>query len=163
MDNGCPSARHLCLVVAVSTCFMAAQGAVAQSSSESVSLRWSVPTTLPTSARVAVISGDPRAAGESTLLLSMPHGYRLPPHFHPGVERVRVWEGTLLFGMGDKLDPRRTRALAAGDSVAVQPGTRHFWMADGRTVVSLTFHGPFTITYLRAEDAPRPRSFPFGY
>jgi hypothetical protein len=23
--------------------------------------------------------------------------------------------------------------------------------------------GPYTITYLRAEDAPRPRTFPFGY
>jgi hypothetical protein len=23
--------------------------------------------------------------------------------------------------------------------------------------------GPYTITYVRAEDAPRPRNFPFGY
>jgi hypothetical protein len=27
----------------------------------------------------------------------------------------------------------------------------------------LTFIGPFTITYLRAEEAPRRRVFPFGY
>jgi hypothetical protein len=29
--------------------------------------------------------------------------------------------------------------------------------------ISLTFIGPFTITYLRAEDAPRRGLFPFGY
>jgi hypothetical protein len=29
--------------------------------------------------------------------------------------------------------------------------------------VSARFMGPYTITYLRAEDAPRPRTFPFGY
>jgi hypothetical protein len=23
--------------------------------------------------------------------------------------------------------------------------------------------GPYTITYVRAEDAPQPRSFPYGY
>jgi hypothetical protein len=27
----------------------------------------------------------------------------------------------------------------------------------------VTFIGPYTITYVRAEDAPRPRVFPFGY
>ena len=27
----------------------------------------------------------------------------------------------------------------------------------------VTFTGPYTITYLRAEDAPQPRVFPNGY
>jgi hypothetical protein len=30
-------------------------------------------------------------------------------------------------------------------------------------VLLVTFMGPYTITYLRAEDAPRPRVFPLGY
>jgi hypothetical protein len=30
-------------------------------------------------------------------------------------------------------------------------------------VLSMTFMGPYTITYIHAEDAPRPRVFPFGY
>ena len=93
----------------------------------------------------------------------MPDGYRIPPHFHPSYERVEVREGTLLVGMGDKLDRKLTRALAAGDLVTAPAGEHHFWIASGRTVVSVTFTGPFTITYLRAADAPRPRNFPFGY
>jgi len=39
----------------------------------------------------------------------------------------------------------------------------HFSIAKGRTVLSVTFMGPYTITYIHAEDAPRPRVFPFGY
>jgi hypothetical protein len=27
----------------------------------------------------------------------------------------------------------------------------------------VSFLGPYTITYLHAEDAPRPRVFPLGY
>ena len=93
----------------------------------------------------------------------MPNGYRLPPHFHPSHEHVEVKEGTLLVGTGDVLDPKRTQALAPGDSATAPAGVHHFSIARGRTVVVATFIGPFTITYLRAEDAPRPRTFPFGY
>jgi quercetin dioxygenase-like cupin family protein len=65
--------------------------------------------------------------------------------------------------MGDRLDPRQTRALAAGDSATAPAGTHHFSIAKGRTVLSVTFVGPYTITYVRAEDAPRRQVFPFGY
>jgi quercetin dioxygenase-like cupin family protein len=93
----------------------------------------------------------------------MPNGYRIPPHFHPGYEHVEVREGTLLVGTGDVVDPKRTQALVAGDSATAPAGMHHFSIARGRTLVSATFIGPYTITYLRAEDAPRPRNFPFGY
>jgi hypothetical protein len=39
----------------------------------------------------------------------------------------------------------------------------HFSIAKGRTVLLVTFTGPYTITYLRAEDAPQRRVFPYGY
>jgi quercetin dioxygenase-like cupin family protein len=112
---------------------------------------------------MAIVSGDPTGPGQSTLQLSMPNGYQIPPHFHPGYEHVEVKEGTLLVGMGDRLDPKRTQALAAGDSATAPAGMHHFSIAKGRTVLSVTFIGPYTITYVRAEDAPRPPSFPFGY
>jgi quercetin dioxygenase-like cupin family protein len=149
------------IVASVGLC--TAPDATAQSSFDSASPQWSVPTTLPTSARVAVVRGDPTSPGETTFLISMPNGYRIPPHFHPSDTRVEVREGTLLVGTGHKLDTKRTRALVAGDSATTPAGLHHFWIASGRTVVYLTFVGPFTITYLRAEDAPRPRAFPIGY
>jgi quercetin dioxygenase-like cupin family protein len=126
-------------------------------------LQWVVPPVLPPGALIAIVSGDPTGPGEFTLLVSMPNGYRLPPHSHPSYEHVEVREGTLLVGTGDKLDPKRTLPLAVGDSATAPPGVHHFSIARGRTVVRATFIGPYTITYLRPEDAPRPRNFPFGY
>jgi len=153
----------LLAVVAAPMCFLAAPGAMAQASAERAPLHWSPPPLLPPGALLAVVSGDPTGPGQSTLELSMPNGYRLPPHFHPSYEHVEVKEGTLMVGMGDRLDPRQTRPLAAGDSATAPAGMHHFSIAKGRTMLLVTFIGPYTITYLRAEDAPRPRVFPLGY
>ena len=155
--------QSLVILVVASVWFLAARAAVAQSSAEPASLHWSVPPVLPRGALMAIVGGDPTGPGKSTLQLSMPNGYRIPPHFHPSYEHVEVMEGTLLVGMGDRLDPRRTQALAAGDSATAPAGMHHFSIAKGRTVLSVTFMGPYTITYVRAEDAPRPPTFPFGY
>jgi quercetin dioxygenase-like cupin family protein len=107
------------------------------------SLQWSVPPVLPPGALIAVVSGDPTGPGEFTLLVSMPDGYRLPPHFHPSDEHVEVREGALLVGTGDVLDPKRTQALVAGDSATGPGGNAPFldrpW-TDGRV---RDVHGPF--------------------
>lgn len=142
---------------------LTAPGALGQAPPDTASLKWFVPPLLPPGALIAVFSGDPTAPGESTLQVSMPDGYRFPPHYHPSYEHVHVREGTLLAGMGDRIDPKRTRALVAGDSATAPAGMHHWSIAKGRTVLSVTFMGPYTITYLRAEDAPRPRVFPIGY
>lgn len=155
--------HSLAVLVAVSVWFLAARGAMAQASADRAPLHWSVPPVLPPGALIAVLRGDPTGPGESTLELSMPDGYRIPPHSHPSYEHVEVREGTLLVGMGDRLDPKHTRALTAGDSATAPAGMNHFSIAEGRTVLSVTFIGPYTITYLRAEDAPRRQVFPFGY
>lgn len=162
MKNGTLVTLRLCVLIAASVGFLTAPDVMAQSV-RPASLKWSVPTTLPLSVRVAVANGDPTGPGETTFLISMPNGYRIPPHFHPSYVHVEVREGTLLVGLGDELDLKHTQALAAGDWATVPAGMHHFWIARGRTVVSMRFMGPFTITYLRAEDAPRPRVFPFGY
>jgi len=162
MKVGILVTRRLWVLIA-SAGFVAASDAIAQSRVAPASLQWAAPTTLPTSARVAVVSGDPTAPEESTFLISMPNGYQIGPHSHPSPTHVEVREGTLLVGMGDKLDPKHALPLTAGDSVTIAAGVHHFWIAKGRTVVSMTFIGPFTITYLHAEDAPSRRVFPFGY
>jgi quercetin dioxygenase-like cupin family protein len=148
---------------------VAATGAISatacggQRSGEAGSIRWIVPPVLPPGAFISVLSGDPTQPGEFTLLVSMPNGYRIPPHSHPSYEHVEVKQGTLLVGAGDKLDPKMTQALTAGDSATAPAGMRHFSIAKGQTLLSATFMGPYTITYVRAEDAPGPRTFPFGY
>jgi len=163
MSDGAQVIQRMRVLIAVSVGLLAAPVIVAQAPADPTPLRWGVPTTLPGSALVAVVSGDPFASVETTFLIAMPSGYRIPAHFHPGNVRVGVREGALLVGMGDKLDRKRARALAAGDSAMIPAGVHHVWLASSRTVATLTFRGPFTITYLRAEEAPRFRAFPVGY
>jgi quercetin dioxygenase-like cupin family protein len=155
--------QSLAVAVAASLGFLGARDVLAQSSGESASLHWFAPPLLPPGALIAVVSGDPTQPGKSTLHVSMPNGYRFPAHSHPGDEHVEVMEGTLLVGIGDRVDPKMTQALAVGDSGTAPAGMNHFSVAKGRTVVSVTFMGPYTITYVRAEDAPRARNFPYGY
>lgn len=93
----------------------------------------------------------------------MPDGYRMPPHFHPTDERVEVKQGTLLIGMGDKLDAGKTLPLAVGDTAVAPAGIHHYSVAKGATVVAVTFLGPYTITYVNAYEVPRHGSFPNGY
>jgi quercetin dioxygenase-like cupin family protein len=150
------------VIVAASLWLLVAPEAMAQASADSSRLQWQLPPVLPPGALLAVVSGDPAGPGESTLLLSMPNGYRIPPHYHPGYEHVEVREGTLHVGMGDRIDPKQTRALTVGDSATAPAGMHHWSITEGRTVLAVTFMGPYTITYVRAEDAPRQRG-PFGY
>jgi hypothetical protein len=87
----------------------------------------------------------------------------MSPHFHPSFERVEVKEGTLLVGVGDGFDVKKTLPLAVGDTLTAPAGLHHYSIAKGRTVVSVRFVGPYTITYVHAHEAPRQGSFPFGY
>lgn len=153
------------VVIAASASLLLTPAGMAQASTSSTSrsLHWVIPDVLPPGARLAILSGDPTGPGESSLELSMPNGYRIPPHFHPGYEHVEVKEGTLLVGMGDRVDPKQTRAMVAGDSATAPAGMHHFSIAKGPTLLLVTFNGPYTITYLHAEDVPQARVFPHGY
>lgn len=78
-------------------------------------------------------------------------------------ERLEVREGALLVGSGDRVDLRRTAVLSPGDTVYAAADSHHYWVARGRTVIALTFDGPYTITYVHANEAHRRATFPFQY
>ncbi len=126
-------------------------------------LQWlAAPSILPPGAQIAVVSGDPTGPGQSTIQLLMPDGYTMPPHYHPTDERVEVRQGTLLVGMGDKLDAKKTLLLSVGDTIAAPAGFHHYSLAKGATIVEVTFMGPYIITYVHDYEAPKQRT-PFGY
>ena len=82
----------------------------AKSSKSTETLKWGpAPDAFPAGAKMAVESGDPSKAEEFVVRLSFPAGYKIPPHFHPTDEHVRVHEGEFLVGMGDKLDASKTK------------------------------------------------------
>ena len=136
----------------------------AQDAAAPTSLRWVVaPPLLPPGAMIAVVAGDPAGPGQSTIRLSMPDGYRMPPHYHPTDERVEVKQGTLLVGVGDRLDVGKTMAMVTGDTIVAPAGVHHYSIARGTTVVSVRFIGPYTITYVHSYQAPQRASFPYSY
>jgi quercetin dioxygenase-like cupin family protein len=113
------------------------------------------PASLPAGARFSVLEGDPSQRGFFTLRLRLPDGYVIPPHSHPGVERVTVVQGTFRLGMGDRVDPTATRALRPGSYFSMPPGMTHFAVAEGETVIQLTSIGPWQVNYVNPADDPR--------
>lgn len=120
-------------------------------------VRWGPPPgAIPPGAQMAVIEGDPKAAGKLfTMRFKFPAGYRIPPHFHPADEHVTVLSGELFMGMGEKLDTSNAQALPPG-SFAVMPATlRHYAFTRQPTMVQIHAVGPWGITYVNPEDDPR--------
>jgi hypothetical protein len=104
-------------VVALTVLLLAAGRRAAQGSSPPAQdPQWvPAPALFPRGAQIAVLSGDPLKPVVLNVLVSMPDGYRMPPHFHATDEHVEVRQGTFLVGMGDKLDLKKTSAMAVGD------------------------------------------------
>ena len=118
-------------------------------------LTWGpAPAILPAGARLAVLDGDPSKAGPYTMRLSMPAGYRIPPHFHPADEHVTVISGAFQVGMGDTFDEGKLTTLAPGTFGFIPPGMRHFARADQATVIQLHGVGPWGLTYVNPADQP---------
>ena len=120
------------------------------------SLQWGpAPAVFPAGAKLAVVRGDPFKAGMFTIELSMPDGYRIPPHSHPTDESIQVKQGTFVFGMGDSFDAAKTRSMMVGDTGTVRAGMHHYASAKGATIVAVTAMGPFALTYVNPSDDPQ--------
>jgi len=66
-----------------------------------------------------------------------------------------VISGTFNMGAGDKLDPTKTKALAAGGVAIMQPKTTHFAWNKEETIVQVHGMGPWGVTYVNPADDPR--------
>ena len=147
------------MVLLLAAARLAAQGA---SPAEQGVVWVPAPALFPRGAQIAVLSGDPFKPVVLKTLISMPDGYRMPPHFHPTDEHIEVRQGTFLVGMGDKLDAKKTIPLAVGDTATAPAGMHHFSVAKGATIVAVTIMGPYIMTYVHPKDEPWG-VFPYGY
>lgn len=115
------------------------------------------PPSLPPGAKFAVLEGDPSKAGYFAMRIVFPDGYRIPPHWHPGIERLTIMSGTFRLGMGEKFDPAVAESLPAGTYTFMPPGMRHYAWAEGETTVQLATQGPWGVTYVNPADDPRAK------
>jgi Domain of unknown function (DUF4437) len=90
-----------------------------------------------------------------TFRIKFPVNFKVPPHWHPAVERVTILSGTLHLGRDDTFDEAKTKALPAGSIYITEPKINHFGWTSKETVVQLSGMGPWGITYVNPADDPR--------
>jgi quercetin dioxygenase-like cupin family protein len=119
-------------------------------------IKWGdAPPVFPKGAKMAVLYGDPSKAGELFIVrLKVPAGYKIPAHWHPTDENVTVISGTFNMGMGDKLDPAKTKAFPAGSFAVAPAKVNHFALAKKEAIVEVSAMGPFAMTYVNPDDDP---------
>lgn len=94
--------------------------------------------------QVAVLAGDPSKAGPYTMRLKLPAGFAFAPHSHGEAERVTVMSGTMLVGLGPKVEPAKMKTLAAGSFAIMPAGLVHYAKASTATVLQIDGNGPAT-------------------
>jgi quercetin dioxygenase-like cupin family protein len=132
-----------------------ALSSVAQAQVNPNDLKWgSPPAVFPKGAEMAVLAGDPTKSGTFVIRLKTPAGYKIPAHHHPTDEYVTVIAGDFHLGMGDKLDPAKSAALAPGGFAEAPKGMNHFAWTTGGAIVQVSAEGPFAMTYVNPADDP---------
>ena len=118
-------------------------------------IKWGdAPPSLPRGARIAVVSGDPSQPGPFVIRAQMPAGYRIAPHWHPGVENVTVLAGTVAIGMGEKWDDAALTNLAVGGYASLPAEMRHFFTTRSAATIQVHGEGPFAVNYVNPADDP---------
>lgn len=153
-------ATNLVLSVSLMACALAPTARADSSTHKMVSpndLTWVDVASLPPGAKIAVIEGPMNEAAPFTVRIKVPANYKIPPHWHPVIERVTVLSGTFYMGVGDKFDPERSSALKPGSMMILQPETHHFAWTKEETIVQLHGTGPWGINYVNPADDPRKK------
>ena len=120
-------------------------------------LVWAPARSLPPGAQSVVLDGDPSKPALFTVRLTIPANFRIPPHKHPGTERLTVLSGSIFLGYAETFDRQNSLYLPAG-SYAVNPaGVSHFSWTGEEAVVQLTAMGPWVLEYVDPKDDPRAR------
>ena len=120
-------------------------------------LEWKDSPSLP-GAKIAVLEGPLSEASPFTARIKVPDGYKINPHWHPGVEHVTVISGHFMMGMGEKFDDKGMHTLAPGDVMIMQPKNPHFAKAKGETVVQIHGVGPWKVVYVNPADDPTQKA-----
>lgn len=116
-------------------------------------LKWTDLASLP-GVKIAVIEGPLNEAVPIMFRLRFPANYKIPPHFHPGIEHVTVISGTLNMGMGEKFDTTKTHALTPGSVAIMPPKTPHFVWTSEETIGQVHSMGPWSVTWVNPADDP---------
>ena len=119
-------------------------------------LDWRPFAAFPPTVRLAVVVGQPSAAGPYVIRVWVPRGVKLMPHKHPEDRVYTVISGVFYIGLGDRFDPDRLQAYPPGSVIVLPGNTPHFhWAKSGDYITQVTAIGPLGIDYVDPKDDPR--------
>lgn len=117
---------------------------------------WEPFSAFPSTARLAVVVGDPNKSGPYTVRVKVPAGVKLMPHRHREDRVYTVISGVFYIGRGETFDEQVLEAYPPGAVVVLPGGTAHFhWAKSGEYVTQVTAIGPISLEYLDRADDPR--------
>lgn len=103
---------------------------------------------------MAILQGDPKAAGPFTIRLQYPAGYRKGPHFHPGEAYVTVLSGGYYRGYGSTFDEAKGIELTPGTFSVNPAGVNHYEWTLEPAMIQVTAFGPWETVYVDADGQP---------
>ena len=106
------------------------------------------PPGLPAGCEIAVLEGDPRAAGLFTVRFRLSDSFVMPAHTHPKDERVTVLSGRMAvaFGRGAMRDD--ARRFGPGDYYVNARDAVHTVWVDEPSVIQITGIGPWEADFV---------------
>ena len=108
--------------------------------------------------RLAVLVGDPTAAGPYVVRVRLPAGTKFMPHMHKEDRIYTIISGVFYVGRGDTFDPDALQAYAPGSVIVLPRNTHHFhWAKSGDYIAQVSAYGPLSIDYLDHQEDPRHR------
>jgi quercetin dioxygenase-like cupin family protein len=150
----------LALTTAIATLALVSTGWTAQKdakttpvlTTDSPELKWEPADIIPPGAQYAVLA----AGGDwSVVRVKFPPHYLVPPHSHPNAEAIWLVSGSVIFGMGEKVDKTQP-FLKPGAFVALEPGHNHWvWTGDEGGIIDVQVSDPGGISYVNPADDPK--------
>lgn len=118
-------------------------------------IKWTDAPSIGPGAKLAVLEGDLKQAGNFTFRIKLPPNFKIAPHTHPVFERVTVLSGTFHLGIGEKYDSAKAKAYPPGGVTMMPAGMPMFaYTGNEETILQLHGTGPWGISYLNPADAP---------
>lgn len=141
--------RYFGLVLLLGLCAVGLLGQTAPAKpGAATELHWTA-TAIP-NLEMAVVSGDPAAAGPFVLRFRTLQQVRIPPHWYASDEHVTVLRGAPSLGVGERYLTTALRQLHSGEQVVMRKQQRYFALLNPGSEVQLQGDGPFTPNWVDA-------------
>ena len=97
-----------------------------------------------------LVVGDPQKEGYYIMMVRIPAGVKLPPHFHPENRTVVVTSGKFYYGYGDLFDELKMHEMTTGTYFTEPSNQPHYaYTKAGEVILQVNGFGPTGSTIIK--------------